>query len=140
MNEEGIEVSARPILVLTCFYLSLALANWRAADIECSTHLQCACYSFCPDKAVCCLCQSHSVLSTKEYFFQIDFFEQHNMFLEFCLLFWIIWDENICHFFVIPISKHEKKGILTLVISGCSMLNIRDRYGHVYIFLIRKQN
>ena len=35
---------------------------------------------------------------------------------------------------------HWKKGILTLVITGSSMRNIQDRYRHVYIFLIRKQN
>ena len=40
---------------------------------------------------------------------------------------------------IIPISKYGKKCRLTLVIRGWIMRNNRERYGHVYIFLIRKQ-
>ena len=74
-------------------------------------------------------------LSTGQYFHKI-IFEKVNFSN------WLIEsNENSIQIFLffIPISKYGKKGILTLVIRGWSMRNNRDRYGHVYIFLIRKQ-
>ena len=39
----------------------------------------------------------------------------------------------------IHISKNGKKGEVTLLIRGRSMRNNRDRYGHIYLFLTKKQ-